>query len=110
MPYAAARLARALASHEAWQVHRGLARLEVRFDRMCHSAQVIAERLAGHGKVRALAYPGLPSHPHHALAQRQMLRGSVQGAACAAANAAAIARRRRALVLKSQGPRRAPLR
>jgi cystathionine gamma-lyase len=61
--------------HEAWLVHRGLETLEVRFARMCDSARVIAQRLAGHPKVAALRYPGLASHPQHALAQRQMTSG-----------------------------------
>lgn len=59
---------------DAWLVHRGLETLEVRFDRMCSSAQTIAERLADHGKVEAVAYPGLPQHPAHNLARRQMDR------------------------------------
>lgn len=59
---------------EAWLVHRGLETLEVRFDRMCSSAQVIAERLAGHPAVTAVRYPGLPDDPAHTLARRQMTR------------------------------------
>ncbi|MGB6118281.1 MAG: cystathionine gamma-lyase, partial [Mesorhizobium sp.] len=59
---------------EAWLVHRGLETLEVRFDRMCSSAQIIAERLAGHPRVGSVVYPGLPQHPAHNLARRQMDR------------------------------------
>lgn len=59
---------------EAWLVHRGMETLEVRFDRMCRTAGVIAERLAGHSAVRTIRYPGLPSDPGHALAARQMSR------------------------------------
>lgn len=59
---------------EAWQVHRGLETLEVRFERMCASAEVIAERLAGHPAVAALRYPGLASDPAHNLARTQMER------------------------------------
>lgn len=59
---------------EAWLVHRGLETLDVRFDRMCGSAQVLAERLAGHPAVEQVAYPGLKTHPDHPLAERQMLR------------------------------------
>jgi cystathionine gamma-lyase len=58
---------------EAWQVHRGLETLEVRFDRMCASAQTIATRLAARGDV-ATIYPGLEDHPSHNLARRQMQR------------------------------------
>lgn len=57
---------------ETWLVHRGLDTLEVRFTRMCENAQQLAERLAQHGKVRAVRYPGLGSHPAHALARSQM--------------------------------------
>jgi cystathionine gamma-lyase len=59
---------------EAWLVHRGLETLEVRFDRMCISAQILAERLAAHPAIQGIAYPGLEAHPDHGLAKRQMLR------------------------------------
>jgi cystathionine gamma-lyase len=59
---------------EAWLVHRGLETLELRFDRMCSSAQTIAQRLADHAKVKHVIYPGLSTHPQHALAKQQMLR------------------------------------
>lgn len=57
---------------EAWLVHRGLETLEVRFARMCASAHTIAARLAAHPRVAGVCYPGLPAHPAHALAARQM--------------------------------------
>jgi cystathionine gamma-lyase len=57
---------------EAWLVHRGLETLEVRFERMCASAALIAERLAAAKGVVALRYPGLPGDPSHAVAKRQM--------------------------------------
>lgn len=59
---------------EAWLTHRGLETLEVRFDRMCNSAQVIAERLAAHPAVEIVRYPGLPGDPSHNLAKQQMTR------------------------------------
>lgn len=59
---------------ECWQVLKGLETLELRFARMCDTAQVIAERLAAHPKVKAVSFPGLPSHPSYALGQKQMLR------------------------------------
>ncbi len=59
-------------SMEAWLVHRGLETLEVRLERMCASAGVIAARLAEHDAVRALRYPGLPDDAAHALSKRQM--------------------------------------
>jgi cystathionine gamma-lyase len=60
---------------EAWLVHRGLETLEVRYARMCANAQVLAERLSTHPKIESVRYPGLPSHPAHALARRQMACG-----------------------------------
>ncbi len=59
---------------EAWLVHRGLETLEVRFDRMCSSAEVIASRLADHPIVEAVRFPGLKSDPSHNLASSQMSR------------------------------------
>ncbi|SMF67290.1 cystathionine gamma-lyase [Tistlia consotensis] len=59
---------------EAWLCHRGLQTLELRFERMCASAQAVAERFAGHPTLEALRYPGLPGDPGHALATRQMRR------------------------------------
>ncbi len=59
---------------ESWLVHRGLETLELRFNRMCDSAEVIAERLGGHRAVRSVNHPSLPAHPQHDLAVRQMYR------------------------------------
>jgi len=60
--------------HEAWLLHRGLETLDVRFDRMCASAQVLAERLAAHPAVQQIRFPGLPNDPSHALATAQTTR------------------------------------
>ena len=57
---------------EAWLLQRGLATLELRLERMCRTAQTLAETLASHPKVSGLSYPGLPGHPAHAVAARQM--------------------------------------
>lgn len=59
---------------EAWLVHRGLETLEVRFDRMCGSAETIAARFADHPAVASVRFPGLKSAPAHNLASRQMAR------------------------------------
>ncbi len=59
---------------EAWLVYRGLETLEVRFERMCATAAVIAERLAAHKAVKAIRFPGLKSDPAYAIAQKQMRR------------------------------------
>jgi cystathionine gamma-lyase len=60
---------------EAWLVHRGLETLEIRNSRMCANAQLLAERLNAHPKVASVQYPGLASHPAHALARTQMTNG-----------------------------------
>ena len=59
-------------SFEAWLVHRGIETLEVRLERMCASAGVIAQRLEAHNSVINLRYPGLKSDPSYAIAARQM--------------------------------------
>lgn len=59
---------------EAWLVHRGLETLEVRFDRMCGSAETIAPRLRDHPAVRSVRFPGLAGDPAHNLARTQMDR------------------------------------
>jgi cystathionine beta-lyase/cystathionine gamma-synthase len=51
---------------------RGLKTLALRMERHCTSAVKIAQWLERHPKVRRVIYPGLPSHPQHALARRQM--------------------------------------
>jgi cystathionine gamma-lyase len=51
---------------------RGLKTLALRMERHCTSALKIAAWLEGHPKVRRVFYPGLASHPQHALARRQM--------------------------------------
>ena len=55
-------------------MHRGLETLEVRFDRMCSSAEMIARRLKDHRAVSGLRFPGLESDPSHNLACAQMER------------------------------------
>nr|MBA3447163.1 cystathionine gamma-lyase [Pseudaminobacter sp.] len=59
---------------DAWLVHRGLETLELRFDRMCTSAELIAPRLKAHPAVQALRFPGLEGDPSHNLARVQMQR------------------------------------
>ena len=54
---------------------RGIKTLALRMERHCSNAQAIAEFLEGHAKVEKVYYPGLPSHPQHALAKRQMKGG-----------------------------------
>ena len=54
---------------------RGLKTLDVRMERHCRNAQAIAEWLENDERVSRVIYPGLPSHPQHALAERQMPGG-----------------------------------
>lgn len=51
---------------------RGVKTLDVRMQRHCESAMRIAEWLERHERVDSVLYPGLPSHPQHELARRQM--------------------------------------
>jgi len=51
---------------------RGLKTLALRMERHCANALAVAQHLSRHPRVRRVYYPGLPSHPQHALAQRQM--------------------------------------
>ena len=57
---------------DAWLVLRGTKTLPLRMERHNANAQAVAEYLAAHPKVRRVFYPGLPSHPQHELAKRQM--------------------------------------
>src|SRR5712691_1675112 len=61
-----------LGSLEAYLLLRGMRTLHLRVERACRSAQRIAEALAGNANVAEVLYPGLPSHPGHAVAARQM--------------------------------------
>ncbi|MBJ9977163.1 aminotransferase class I/II-fold pyridoxal phosphate-dependent enzyme [Pseudomonas sp. S75] len=54
---------------------RGLKTLDVRMERQCANALRVAQHLEGHPMVEQVFYPGLPSHPQHALCQRQMRSG-----------------------------------
>jgi cystathionine gamma-lyase len=57
---------------EVWLAHRSLATLPMRLTQQCRTAQLLAEFLANRPDVRAVMYPGLPTHPGHAVAGRQM--------------------------------------
>jgi methionine-gamma-lyase len=62
----------ALGARDAWLLLRGMRTLAMRVERQSATAQALAEALAGHPRVAAVHYPGLPSHPGHDLARRQM--------------------------------------
>jgi cystathionine gamma-synthase len=57
---------------DAWLTTRGIKTLAVRLDRHSSNAQAIAEALVGHPAIERVYYPGLPDHPGHELAARQM--------------------------------------
>src|SRR5215813_224667 len=61
-----------LGPFEAWLLQRGLRTLDVRVKAQTASAAMFAERLQWHPQVAEVLYPGLPSHPGHAVAARQM--------------------------------------
>ncbi|NVM44374.1 MAG: aminotransferase class I/II-fold pyridoxal phosphate-dependent enzyme [Candidatus Lokiarchaeota archaeon] len=56
----------------AWLILRGCRTLSLRMDRHCSNAMKTAEFLEAHPKVAKVIYPGLKSHPNHALAKKQM--------------------------------------
>ncbi len=82
-----------LGSFEAFLLQRGMRTLFLRVRRACESALTLAQHFDGHARVEAVIYPGLPSHPGHEIARRQMDGGfggmmciQVKGGAEAALN------------------------
>ncbi len=65
-------LGTACSPFDAWLVLRGIKTLGYRMQAHQHNATAVARFLDSHPKVRKVYYPGLESHPHHALACRQM--------------------------------------
>ena len=57
---------------DCWLVLRGVKTLAVRMDRHCENAAAVASFLEGHAHVERVLYPGLPTHPGHEIAARQM--------------------------------------
>ena len=60
---------------DCWLVLRGLKTLALRMDRHAENALVVARFLSDHPQVKEVIYPGLPDHPQHELARRQMRNG-----------------------------------
>lgn len=60
---------------DAWLLQRGMRTLFLRVRRASENALAIARHFEGHPSIRAVLYPGLPSHPAHAIAARQMSGG-----------------------------------
>ncbi|WP_280274786.1 cystathionine gamma-synthase [Nocardia wallacei] len=59
---------------DAFLTMRGVKTLALRMDRHCDNAETLAEFLAEHPKIQQVIYPGLPEHPGHTVAQKQMRR------------------------------------
>ena len=64
-----------LGAMEAWLLLRGMRTLPLRVERASQSARRIAEHFAGDARIAGVLYPGLASHPGHAVAARQMKGG-----------------------------------
>ena len=61
-----------LSPFDSWLVLRGVKTLAVRMERHETNGMTMANYLSHHSKVKKIYYPGLPGHPQHALAKRQM--------------------------------------
>jgi cystathionine gamma-synthase len=59
---------------DAWLTLRGIKTLAVRMERHCDNAERIVEYLVAHPRVAQVLYPGLPDHPGHEIAAKQMRR------------------------------------
>lgn len=57
---------------DCWLIMRGVKTLQIRMEQHQKNAMTIAKYLEGHAKVRKVYYPGLPSHPAHNIAKKQM--------------------------------------
>ena len=68
-----------LSPFEAHLMTRGLRTLALRMDRQCSNALQIAHFLQRHSAIARVHYPGLPDHPHHALASKLMKDGHYGG-------------------------------
>jgi cystathionine gamma-lyase/cystathionine beta-lyase/cystathionine gamma-lyase/homocysteine desulfhydrase len=61
-----------LSPFECWLILRGVKTLAARMEIHDRSGRIVADFLSRHKKVKAVFYPGLPNHPQHLLAKRQM--------------------------------------
>ncbi len=59
---------------DAYLTMRGIKTLAVRMDRHCDNAEQVVDFLAAHHKIESVLYPGLPDHPGHEIAGKQMKR------------------------------------
>lgn len=60
---------------DAWLLMQGMKTLGIRMERHCSNAMKVAEFLMNHPQVENVYYPGLPSHPTHEIAKKQMKGG-----------------------------------
>ncbi len=65
----------ALSPFNAWVLSKSLETLDVRMERHAGNALFIAQSLENHARITSLRYPFLPSHPHYAIAKKQMQNG-----------------------------------
>ena len=64
-----------MSQFNAWVLLKSLETLPLRVAKHCDNAEILADFLSKHPKVSRLVYPGLKSHPQHAIAKKQMDRG-----------------------------------
>jgi cystathionine gamma-synthase len=64
-----------LGNMETYLLMRGMRTLFLRVERACRSAQLVASAMARHPRIAEVLYPGLPGHPGHVVAARQMKGG-----------------------------------
>lgn len=64
---------------DAWLCLRGTKTLEVRVEKACSNAMVIAKFLEKHPKIEKVLYPGLPSHPHYKIAVKNRSKAKYSG-------------------------------
>jgi cystathionine gamma-synthase len=77
---------------DAWLTLRGARTLAVRMDRHCDNAERVVDLLLAHPRVTQVLYPGLPGHPGHEVAGKQMRRyGGMVSFRVAGGEAAAVA-------------------
>lgn len=64
---------------DAWLCLRGTKTLEVRVEKACSNAMIIAKFLEKHPKIEKVLYPGLPSHPHYKIALKNRAKAKFSG-------------------------------
>jgi cystathionine gamma-synthase/methionine-gamma-lyase len=70
--YGVVHLGACISPFNAWLIMRGVITLPMRMRQHCENAMKLAQFLESHERVTQVSYPGLPSHPQHELASRQM--------------------------------------